>query len=73
MPEFFNLDTNAQIKIKAVGDIMLGSVTPKEILPSENGNEFVQETPSPSRYRPDGGSGLLGRTVVATSGFRTSE
>ena len=40
--KFFNLDTNAQIKIKAVGDIMLGSVTPKEILPSENGNEFVQ-------------------------------
>ncbi len=40
--KFFNLDTNAQIKIKAVGDIMLGSVTPKEILPSENGNEFVK-------------------------------
>jgi hypothetical protein len=39
---FFNIDTNAQIKIKAVGDIMLGSVTPKEILPPENGNEFVQ-------------------------------
>jgi len=41
-PKFFNIDTNAQIKITAVGDIMLGSVTPKEILPSENGNEFVQ-------------------------------
>jgi hypothetical protein len=40
--KFSNLDTNAQIKIKAVGDIMLGSVTPKEILPSENGNEFVK-------------------------------
>lgn len=39
---YFNTDTNAQIKIKAVGDIMLGSVTPKEILPSENSNEFVQ-------------------------------
>ncbi len=33
--KFFNIDTNAQIKIKAVGDIMLGSVTPKEILPFE--------------------------------------
>lgn len=40
--DFFNLDTNAQIKIKAVGDIMLGSVTPKEILPSDNGNEFAK-------------------------------
>ena len=40
--KYFNVDTNAQIKIKAVGDIMLGSVTPKEILPPENGNEFVQ-------------------------------
>ena len=40
--KFFNLDTNAQIKIKAVGDIMLGSVTPKEVLPSDNGNEFVE-------------------------------
>ena len=39
---FFNLNTNAQIKIKAVGDIMLGSVTPKEVLPSDNGNEFVK-------------------------------
>ena len=39
---FFNIDTNAQIKIKAVGDIMLGSVTPKEILPSGNGSEFVK-------------------------------
>jgi poly-gamma-glutamate capsule biosynthesis protein CapA/YwtB (metallophosphatase superfamily) len=38
----FNIDTNAQINIKAVGDIMLGSVTPKEILPPDNGNEFVQ-------------------------------
>ncbi len=40
--KFFNIDTNAQIKIKAVGDIMLGSVTPKEILPLRNGNEFVK-------------------------------
>jgi len=38
----FNVDTIAQIKINAVGDIMLGSVTPKEILPPKNGNEFVQ-------------------------------
>jgi len=44
--KFFNLDTNAQIKIKAVGDIMLGSVTPKEILPSDNGNEFVKSAAS---------------------------
>ncbi|MCH6574350.1 MAG: hypothetical protein IH795_03960, partial [Bacteroidetes bacterium] len=40
--QFFNIEINAQIKIKAVGDIMLGSVTPKEILPTEKGNEFVQ-------------------------------
>ena len=33
---------SAQIKIKAVGDIMLGSVTPKEILPPNNGQEFVE-------------------------------
>jgi hypothetical protein len=39
--KFISVDTNAQIKIKAVGDIMLGSVTPKEILPSENGNEYI--------------------------------
>lgn len=31
----------AQIKIKAVGDIMPGSVTPKKILPSGNGNFFA--------------------------------
>ncbi len=30
-----------QIRIKAVGDIMLGSVTPKTILPREQGMEFV--------------------------------
>ena len=35
-------DLSAQIKIKAVGDIMLGSVTPKEILPPNNGFEFVE-------------------------------
>ena len=32
---------NGQIKIKAVGDVMLGSVTPKEILPPDSGKEFV--------------------------------
>ena len=32
---------NGQIKIKAVGDVMLGSVTPKEILPQDSGKEFV--------------------------------
>jgi len=32
---------NAQIKIKAVGDVMLGSVTPGEILPPYSGKEFV--------------------------------
>ncbi len=32
----------AQIKIKAVGDIMLGSVTPKKILPPDEGKEFIQ-------------------------------
>jgi hypothetical protein len=38
----FGIDLTAQIKIKAVGDIMLGSVTPKEILPPKNGMEFVE-------------------------------
>jgi len=38
----FESDLSAQIKIKAVGDIMLGSVTPKEILPPNNGLEFVE-------------------------------
>ncbi len=38
---FLNLTSNAQIRIKAVGDIMLGSVTPKTILPPDEGNEFV--------------------------------
>jgi len=33
---------SAQIKIKAVGDIMPGSVTPKKILPPQNGKEFVE-------------------------------
>jgi hypothetical protein len=42
--KFFNNETNAQINIKAVGDVMLGSVTPKEILPMENGNEFVRSS-----------------------------
>jgi hypothetical protein len=32
---------NGQIKIKAVGDVMLGSVTPKEILPADSGKEFI--------------------------------
>lgn len=31
----------SQIRIKAVGDVMLGSVTPKTILPPDDGNEFV--------------------------------
>ncbi len=31
----------AQIKIKAVGDIMLGSLTPASVLPSNNGKVFV--------------------------------
>lgn len=32
---------SAQIKIKAVGDVMLGSVTPKEFLPPNNGKIFT--------------------------------
>lgn len=32
----------AQIKINAVGDIMPGSVTPKEVLPPQKGSEFVK-------------------------------
>jgi hypothetical protein len=35
-------ELSAQIKIKAVGDVMLGSVTPKEILPPKKGLEFVE-------------------------------
>jgi len=35
-------ELNAQIKINAVGDIMLGSVTPKKILPPDEGREFVE-------------------------------
>jgi len=31
----------SQIRIKAVGDVMLGSVTPRTILPPDDGNEFV--------------------------------
>ncbi|RKY98759.1 MAG: hypothetical protein DRQ13_03190, partial [Ignavibacteriae bacterium] len=38
---FLNPAGFSQIRIKAVGDIMLGSVTPKTILPPDNGNEFV--------------------------------
>ena len=34
-------ELSAQIKIKAVGDVMLGSVTPKEILPPKKGLEFA--------------------------------
>jgi len=30
----------AQIRIKAVGDIMLGSLTPKTIIPSDSGDVF---------------------------------
>lgn len=40
--KIFNIQIQAQIRVKAVGDIMLGSVTPKEILPPENGEEFVK-------------------------------
>jgi poly-gamma-glutamate capsule biosynthesis protein CapA/YwtB (metallophosphatase superfamily) len=32
----------AQIKVNAVGDVMLGSVTPKTVLPPNNGDEFVK-------------------------------
>jgi hypothetical protein len=39
---FYGSDLSAQIKIKAVGDVMLGSVTPKEILPPKKGLEFVE-------------------------------
>jgi hypothetical protein len=35
-----NFLTVAQITINAVGDVMLGSVTPKTILPPQNGEEF---------------------------------
>ena len=38
----FNQNVTAQIKINAVGDIMLGSVTPKKILPPEKGKVFVK-------------------------------
>ncbi len=38
----FNFITSGQITIKAVGDIMLGSVTPKTILPPDNGVEFTE-------------------------------
>ncbi|MEJ2194828.1 MAG: CapA family protein [Ignavibacteriaceae bacterium] len=38
----YKSDLSAQIKIKAVGDIMLGSITPKKILPSKNGLEFYK-------------------------------
>ncbi len=31
-----------QITVKAVGDIMLGSITPKEVLPPENGTVFAE-------------------------------
>ena len=34
-------ELNGQLRIKAVGDIMLGSVTPKEILPPDSGKEFI--------------------------------
>lgn len=35
-----------QIKIKAVGDIMLGSVTPKTVLPADSGKIFVKSIAS---------------------------
>ncbi len=31
-----------QIRIKAVGDVMLGSVTPKKVLPPNDGKEFIE-------------------------------
>lgn len=34
--------TQAQITVNAVGDVMLGSVTPKTILPPQIGNEYVE-------------------------------
>lgn len=37
-----NQSADAQITVNAVGDVMLGSVTPKTILPPNNGNEFVE-------------------------------
>ncbi|PJB00596.1 MAG: hypothetical protein CO128_00160 [Ignavibacteriales bacterium CG_4_9_14_3_um_filter_30_11] len=39
-----------QIKIKAVGDIMLGSVTPKTVLPADSGKTFVNNI---SKYLTD--------------------
>jgi len=38
---FLNPTSLSQIRIKAVGDIMLGSVTPRTILPPDEGNEFT--------------------------------
>ena len=38
----YGFDLSAQIKIKAVGDVMLGSITPKEILPPKKGKEFIK-------------------------------
>jgi len=37
-----NLTVSGQITINAVGDIMLGSTTPKTILPPDNGVEFME-------------------------------
>lgn len=37
-----NFLAEAQITVNAVGDVMLGSVTPKSILPPNNGEEFVE-------------------------------
>ncbi len=39
---FFTGDLHPQIRIKAVGDIMLGSITPKKILPPQNGKIFLK-------------------------------
>ncbi|NNG27180.1 MAG: CapA family protein [Ignavibacteriaceae bacterium] len=38
---FLNQIALSQIRIKAVGDIMLGSITPRTIVPPDEGNEFV--------------------------------
>ena len=39
----FSSITYSQISIKAVGDIMLGSVTPKTVLPADSGKIFIKK------------------------------
>ena len=38
---FFVFSLHAQIRIKAVGDVMMGSYTPSTIIPPNNGQVFV--------------------------------